>query len=79
MFHREQDRQDMEEIKDYRHTETREGLYDSEKLQPNTPPVSYLQAIRNIDLKQGIIIAWATPNKGEIRLSPREVMYQSTA
>ena len=32
MLHREQDPQDMEAIKDYRHTEAREGLCDSEEL-----------------------------------------------
>ena len=32
MLHREQDPQDMEAIKDYRHTENMEGLCDSEEL-----------------------------------------------
>ena len=36
---------DMEAIKDYRHTEAREGLCDSEELQTNIPPVPHLQAI----------------------------------
>ena len=45
MLYREQDAQDMEEIKDYRHTEAREGLCDSEELQTNIPPVPHLQAI----------------------------------
>ena len=45
MLHREQDPQDMEAIKDYRHTEASEGLCDSEELQANIPPVPHLQAI----------------------------------
>ena len=45
MLHREQDPQDMEAIKDYRHTEAREGLCDSEELQTNIPPVPHLQGI----------------------------------
>ena len=32
VLHREQDPQDMEAIKDYRHTKAREGLCDSEEL-----------------------------------------------
>ena len=79
MLHREQDPQDMEAIKDYRHTEAREGLCDSEELDTNIPPVPHLQAIWKIDLKQSITIAWTTPNKGASWLPPREVMYQSTA
>ena len=35
----------MEAIKDYRHTEAREGLCDSEELQTNIPPVPHLQDI----------------------------------
>ena len=45
MIHREQDLQDMEAIKDYRHAEAREGLCYSEELQTNIPPVPHLQAI----------------------------------
>ena len=34
--------QDMEAIKDYRHSEAREGLCDSEELLTNNPPVPHL-------------------------------------
>ena len=44
MLHREQNPQDMEEIKDYRHTEAREALCDSEELHTNNPPVPPIQA-----------------------------------
>ena len=37
--------QDMEAIKDYRHTEARKGLCDSEELQTNISPVPHLQSI----------------------------------
>ena len=45
MLHREQDPQDMETIKDYRHTEAREGVCDSKELQTNIPHVPHLQTI----------------------------------
>ena len=45
MLLREQDPNDMEAIKDYHHTEAREGPCDSVELQNNIPPVTHLQAI----------------------------------
>ena len=42
MLHREQDLQDMEAIKEYRHTEARKGLCDSEELQDQYPTCATL-------------------------------------
>ena len=54
-FHRKQDPLDMETIQDYRHTQARERLRDSEELQTNLPLLPYVQTLRTNDVKQRIL------------------------
>ena len=49
---RRKDPQDMETIQDYRHTQARETLRDSEELQTNLPRMPYEQTLRTNDSKQ---------------------------
>ena len=51
MLHRKQDPQDMETIHDYRHTQPRERLRNSEELQTNLPLMPYVQTLRTNDSK----------------------------
>ena len=45
MLHRKQDPQDMETIQDYRHTQARERLHDSEEPHTNIPLMPYIQTL----------------------------------
>ena len=49
MLHRNQDPQDMETIHDYRHTQARERLLDSEELLTILPLMPYVQTLRTKD------------------------------
>ena len=42
----------METIEDYRHIETREGLFDSKELPTHIPLMSHVQTLRKNDTKQ---------------------------
>ena len=42
----------METIQDYRHIETREGLFDSKELPTYIPLMSHVQTLRKNDTKQ---------------------------
>ena len=46
------DPQDMVTIQDYRHTQARERLRDSEELHTNLPLMPYVQTFRTNDSKQ---------------------------
>ena len=46
MLHRKQDPQGMETIQDYRHTQAKERLRDSEELQTNLDLMPYVQTLR---------------------------------
>ena len=78
MLHRKQDPQDMETIQDYRHTQARERLRNSEELQTNLPLMPYVQTSRTNDYKQNSPSSWTMPNQGTSRLQDREVMHQPT-
>ena len=50
--HRKQDPQDTETMQDYRHTQARERLRDSEELQTNFPLMPDVQPLRTNYSKQ---------------------------
>ena len=63
LLHSEQDPNNMEEIVDHRHIETRERLRRL-KIPANIPSVPHVQTIRTIDHKQNSDYHRRTPHQG---------------
>ena len=66
LLHRQQDPNNMEIIQDYRHTETRERLGNSEEL------LTYIAPEQNSTHNR------TTPNQGTGRFQSRKIMHKST-
>ena len=54
----------METIQDYRHIETREGLFDSKELSTYIRLMSHVQTLRKNDTEQDSTCHRTPPNQG---------------
>ena len=61
----------METIQDYRHIETRQGLFDSKELPTYIPLMSPVQTLRKNDTEQDSTCHRTTPNQGTGRFHIR--------
>ena len=68
----------METIQDYRHIETREGLFDSKELPTYIPLMSLVRTLRKNDTEQDSTCHRRTPNQGTDRFQIREIMHKSS-
>ena len=68
----------MENIQNYRHIETSEGLYDSKELPTYIHLMSHVQTLRRNDTEQDSTYHRTTPNQGTSRFHIREIMHKST-
>ena len=68
----------METIQDYRHIETREGLFDSKELPTYIPLMSHVQTLRKNDTEQDSTCHRTTPNQRTGLFQIREIMHKST-
>ena len=71
LLHRQLDPNNMETIQDYRHTETRERLSNSEQLPTYIALVPHVQTLRNIESEQNSTHNRTTPNQGTGRFQSR--------
>ena len=67
----------METIQDYRHIETREGLFGSKELPTYIPLMSHVQTLRKNDTEQDSTCHRTTPHQGTGRFQIREIMRKS--
>ena len=68
----------MDTIQDYRHIETKEGVFDSKELPTYILLMSHVQTLQKNDSEQDSTCRRTTHNQGTGRFQIREIMHKST-